>query len=88
MQVRACQRYTSRCSEYSDAVNGTTIDGQPSEPLNVRVYCNSPAQGDGDGHQKYSVLVTWEAPAEPNGQLAHYWVSRRFLFFNTPLRLI
>ena len=71
-KVRACQRYVDHCSEFSDSVNGTTLDGKPTEPRKVHISCNSPPQNE--GNLKHSVDVTWETPAKTNGQLAHYRV--------------
>lgn len=73
-RVRACQRYTVHCGNFSVPVNGTTIDGAPSPPRNVVARC----ERDGDN---FYVSVTWDPPAQPNGQLVHFTVrSLSFIF--------
>ena len=54
-------------------MNGTTIDGKPSEPLNVRLRCEKDKQS-----HKYYIVVTWDLPAEPNGNLSGFWVRNFF----------
>ena len=66
-KVRACHRYTRHCGNFSVPVNGTTIDGAPTAPRNVEARC----ERDGDN---FHVSVTWDPPAQPNGQLVHYTV--------------
>ena len=69
-RVKACQRYTGRCGDFSPPVNATTIDGKPSEPRNVVMIC-----GRDSNTNNFYAIVSWEPPFQPNGQLAHYGVS-------------
>ena len=69
-RVKACNRYTHKCGNFSDTVNGTTIDGKPSAPKSVAVRC----ERDGASHNHY-VTVSWESPLEPNGQVINFLVS-------------
>ena len=66
-KVKACQRYTGRCGNFSNTVEGKTLDGKPSPPQNVKMRCDRNAN-------RYFATVTWEAPAHPNGQLKHFTV--------------
>lgn len=38
-QVRACSELTKACGNWSEIVNGTTMDGSASEPINVKIIC-------------------------------------------------
>ena len=73
-RVKACHRYTDRCGNFSESVNGTTIDGKSSAPKSVIARC----ERDGASLNHY-VTVTWDSPSEPNGQVVNFLV-RIFLF--------
>ena len=73
-KVKACHRYTDHCGNFSEPVKGKTLDGKPSPPRNVKMLC------DRNGN-RYFVTVTWEAPAQANGQLVHFSVFILFLPF-------
>lgn len=66
-KVKACHRYTGHCGNFSDPVKDKTIEGKPSPPRNVKMLC------DRNGN-RYFVTVTWEAPAQANGQVIHFAV--------------
>ncbi len=68
-KVRACQRYTDRCGNFSELVNGTTLDGAPSVPRNVAMRCGR----HGNNHNFY-VNVSWDPPSQPNGHLVQFSV--------------
>lgn len=67
-KVRACNEYTpNECGNWSEVVNGTTMDGLSSAPLDVRVTCT---------HHNVSrrnfVTVEWNGPLKPNGVVTNY----------------
>lgn len=68
-RVRACNEYTKECGNWSIVVNGTTMDGFSSPPLDVRVICT---------HHNVSrrnfVTVEWVPPLNPNGIVMSYQV--------------
>lgn len=68
-QIRACNQYTNRCGSPSQAVQGKTLDGVPSPPVNVEVRCEK------NSNKNHMATVSWDAPVEPNGQLLHFTVS-------------
>lgn len=68
-KVRACNDYVRECGNWSEVVNGTTMDGFSSAPLEVRVTCT---------HHNVSrrnfVTVEWVPPSKPNGIVMSYQV--------------
>ncbi|CRK98538.1 CLUMA_CG011889, isoform A [Clunio marinus] len=68
-KVRACSEYNKECGNWSETVNGTTMDGQSSAPLDVKIICM---------HHNVSrrniVSVEWSAPSNPNGIIMSYQV--------------
>lgn len=68
-RVRACNDYIKECGNWSEVVNGTTMDGFSSAPLEVRVTCT---------HHNVSrrnfVTVEWSPPSKPNGIVMSYQV--------------
>lgn len=68
-RVRACSEYNKECGKWSEVVNGTTMDGQASAPLDVKISCM---------HHNVSrrnvVTVEWNAPSFPNGIVMSYQV--------------
>lgn len=68
-KVRACSEYNKECGKWSEIVNGTTMDGQASAPLDVKISCI---------HHNVSrrnlVTVDWSAPSNPNGIVMSYQV--------------
>ncbi|KFB35007.1 AGAP003187-PA-like protein [Anopheles sinensis] len=66
-RVRACSELTKICGNWSDSVNGTTSDGQASQPRNLQITCS---------HHNISrrnfVRVRWETPESPNGKIISY----------------
>lgn len=68
-KVRACNDYVKECGNWSEVVNGTTMDGFSSAPLDVRVTCT---------HHNVSrrnfVSVEWIPPSKPNGIVMSYQV--------------
>ncbi|CAD7082783.1 unnamed protein product [Hermetia illucens] len=68
-KVRACSEMTKLCGPWSQTVNGTTIEGKASEPLNVRTVCTHY-----NITRRNSVKVDWDPPATPNGKIISYQV--------------
>ena len=66
-KVRACSELTKVCGNWSAPVNGTTMDGQPTKPLNLRVFCRQT-----NVSSRSSVEIQWEAPERPNGVITVY----------------
>ena len=68
-KVRACSEYNKECGKWSEIVNGTTMDGQASAPLDVKIMCF---------HHNVSrrnvVTIEWNAPSNPNGIVMSYQV--------------
>ncbi|XP_052870127.1 tyrosine-protein phosphatase 69D [Anopheles cruzii] len=66
-RVRACSELTKICGNWSEAVNGTTSDGQASQPRNLAISCS---------HYNISrrniVRIRWEPPEFPNGKIVSY----------------
>lgn len=67
-KVRACNEYTpDQCGNWSEVVNGTTMDGTSSAPLEVKVFCT---------HHNVSrrnfVTVEWNSPLKPNGVVTNF----------------
>lgn len=66
-KVRACSELTKVCGNWSLPVNGTTMDGAPSKPLNLRVFCRQT-----NVSSRSSVEIHWETPDRPNGVITVY----------------
>lgn len=66
-KVRACSELTKVCGNWSIPVNGTTMDGAPSQPLNLRVFCRQT-----NVSSRSSVEIFWETPERPNGVVTVY----------------
>lgn len=66
-KVRACSELTKVCGNWSLPVNGTTMDGAPSKPLNLRVFCRQT-----NVSSRSSVEIHWEQPERPNGVVTVY----------------
>ncbi|XP_063218858.1 tyrosine-protein phosphatase 69D isoform X2 [Bacillus rossius redtenbacheri] len=65
-KVAACNEYT-KCGNWSEEVNGTTMDGESSPPENVSLVCRF------DNISRTSfVFVSWLPPLQPNGKIVHY----------------
>ena len=68
-RVRACSEYNKECGNWSETVNGTTMDGTSSAPLDVKISCI---------HHNVSrrnlVTVDWSSPSNPNGIVVSYQV--------------
>ncbi|XP_054290897.1 tyrosine-protein phosphatase 69D-like [Macrosteles quadrilineatus] len=64
---RACSEYTSQCGNWSEYINGTTIDGESGPPENVTVVCRF----DNMTRSPF-VLVSWAPPSQPNGKIVYY----------------
>lgn len=68
-KVRACSDLTKICGPWSEVVNGTTMDGAASQPLDLRISCV---------HHNISnintVDVTWKPPKVPNGKVVSYLI--------------
>ncbi|XP_046682093.1 tyrosine-protein phosphatase 69D isoform X2 [Homalodisca vitripennis] len=64
---RACSEYTFQCGNWSEYINGTTMDGVSGPPENVTVICRY------DNITRSSVVfVTWTPPSQPNGKIVYY----------------
>lgn len=66
-KVRACSELTKVCGNWSLPVNGTTMDGAPSKPMNLRVSCRQT-----NVSSRSSVELHWEQPERPNGVVTVY----------------
>lgn len=68
-KVRACSEYNKECGKWSEIVNGTTMDGTASAPLELKISCM---------HHNVSrrnvVTAEWIAPSNPNGIVMSYQV--------------
>lgn len=75
-KVRACNEYNLECGNWSEVVNGTTMDGFSSAPLDIKVKCT---------HHNVSrrnfVSVEWSPPLKPNGIVMSYQVLLEGLAF-------
>ncbi|XP_073837740.1 protein tyrosine phosphatase 69D [Musca autumnalis] len=69
-KVRACSDLTKMCGPWSDVVNGTTMDGVSSQPLDLTVNCI---------HNNMSKIntvdIVWRAPEKPNGKVVSYQIQ-------------
>ncbi|XP_026471898.1 tyrosine-protein phosphatase 69D-like [Ctenocephalides felis] len=66
-KARACSDYTHLCGNWSEIVNGTTMDGLSGPPQNVTVICHF----DNISHLTF-VNVSWGPPLNKNGKITHY----------------
>ncbi|XP_005189076.1 tyrosine-protein phosphatase 69D isoform X2 [Musca domestica] len=68
-KVRACSDLTKMCGPWSDIVNGTTMDGVSSQPLDLTVTCI---------HNNMSKIntvdISWRYPQKPNGKVVSYQI--------------
>ncbi|KAG5682132.1 hypothetical protein PVAND_011508 [Polypedilum vanderplanki] len=78
-KVRACNEFKEgqrECGNWSQVVNGTTMDGISSPPLDVKITCT---------HHNVSrrnfVNVEWNPPLKPNGIVISYQVLLEGLAF-------
>lgn len=69
IKIAACSEYLKKCGNWSEAVNGTTLDGVSDPPVNVSVQCRF----DNISHASF-VYVTWQPPANTFGVITHYYV--------------
>ncbi|XP_068082268.1 tyrosine-protein phosphatase 69D isoform X2 [Anabrus simplex] len=69
-KVAACSEYTRQCGNWSEEVNGTTMDGVSGPPENVTVVCHF----DNVSSSSF-VIVTWAPPRQPNGKIDRYNVT-------------
>lgn len=68
-RVRSCSELTKLCGNWSQEVNGTTMDGTSTEPLNLQVSCLfSNISG------RTTVSASWDPPKTPNGHITIYHV--------------
>lgn len=67
IKISACSEYLRKCGNWSEEVNGTTLDGVSDPPVNVSVQCRF----DNISHASF-VYVTWQPPINPFGQITHY----------------
>lgn len=65
--VRACSDLTKFCGNWSVPVTGTTMDGAPSKPLNLKVTC-----AYANISSRSSVEISWDPPETPNGIINVY----------------
>lgn len=68
-KVRACSDYNKECGKWSEIVNGTTMDGQASAPLEVKISCIYH-----NVSRRNHVEVEWTPPVHPNGIVISYQV--------------
>ncbi|XP_034937017.1 tyrosine-protein phosphatase 69D isoform X2 [Chelonus insularis] len=66
-KIAACSYFTEQCGNWSDVVNGTTMDGISGPPQNFTVSCNY----DEISRTNF-VSVSWEPPIVHNGVIMHY----------------
>lgn len=68
-KVRACSEYNKECGNWSEVVNGTTMDGSSGPPDEVKVTCM---------HHNVSkrnfVHVEWTKPSKANGIVMSYQI--------------
>lgn len=68
-RVRACSEFNKECGNFSSVVNGTTMDGTSSAPVDIKIACT---------HHNVSkrnfVHVEWSPPLVPNGIIMSYTV--------------
>uniref|UniRef100_A0A336KPC3 protein-tyrosine-phosphatase n=1 Tax=Culicoides sonorensis TaxID=179676 RepID=A0A336KPC3_CULSO len=68
-RVRACSELTHQCGNWSSEVNGTTMDGNSSPPINLKVQCQHL-----NISRRNRVEVEWDTPLNPNGVIMSYHV--------------
>lgn len=68
-KVRACSEFTKECGNWSAVVNGTTMDGLASVPLDVKIQCLH-----FNVSRRSSVTVDFKEPANPNGIIISYQI--------------
>lgn len=66
-KVRACSEFNKECGKWSEVVNGTTMDGLSSAPLDIKISCNM--------SRRSYISVEWSAPINPNGIVTSYQVT-------------
>ncbi|XP_044012009.1 tyrosine-protein phosphatase 69D isoform X2 [Aphidius gifuensis] len=71
-QIAACSDYTKQCGNWSNVVNGTTMDGICSPPENLTVACKF----DNISRMGF-VSVSWTPPLIPNGVITRYFLALR-----------
>ncbi|CAH1153419.1 unnamed protein product [Phaedon cochleariae] len=69
-QVAACSDYSKECGPWSEAVDGTTMDGIAGPPANASVDCRF----DNISHNNF-VFVSWHHPKERHGTIMSYSVT-------------
>ncbi|XP_062132000.1 tyrosine-protein phosphatase 69D isoform X1 [Drosophila sulfurigaster albostrigata] len=69
-QVRACSDLTKTCGNWSEIVNGTTMDGVATKPMNLTIHCNQQ-----NNSRSNSVSVGWGVPKTPNGKIVSYLIN-------------
>jgi protein-tyrosine phosphatase len=68
-KVRACSELTRKCGNWSEVVNGMTMDGTSSAPINLLVSCSH-----FNVSRRSQVSVQWQPPLNKNGKLISYHV--------------
>lgn len=66
-KVRACNEFNNECGNWSEIVNGTTMDGQSSAPLDVKINC---MYHNISGRN--ILAAEWHEPSDPNGIIVQY----------------
>lgn len=69
-QVKACSELTRQCGNWSEVVNGTTLDGLSSAPLNLRIKCEH-----FNISRRNKVELEWDPPSVPNGIIMSYQIE-------------
>ncbi|XP_017783668.1 PREDICTED: tyrosine-protein phosphatase 69D isoform X2 [Nicrophorus vespilloides] len=69
-QVAACNEYSNECGEWSEKVNGTTMDGISGPPSNIVITCRFD-----NISQTSFVHVSWKHPTNPHGTIMSYNVN-------------
>lgn len=73
-QVAACSEFTNSCGNWSEKVNGTTMDGSSGPIVNLTVEC----EFDSISHTSF-VYASWKPPVSPHGTILNYNVSFSFI---------
>lgn len=68
-RVRACSELTQQCGNWSKEVNGTTMDGMASPPLNLKIKCQHL-----NISRRNRVEIEWDKPTNPNGVVIGFHV--------------
>lgn len=66
-KVRACNEFDLKCGNWSEIVNGTTMDGQSSPPIDVKINC---MYHNISGRN--ILTAEWKEPTDPNGIIVQY----------------